>query len=175
MAALLAMACASRDLSPASSPEATAVLFPGWGRVVSERPSGRELPLNLRFDQFSVKEGLAHSTVNCILQDRYGFIWVGTDDGLNRYDGHDLSVYRHNPDDPHSLSHNRVSSLFEDSAGVLWVGTYGGGLNRFDRDAGQFTRYDADDFQNVTDEPEEFRNVVLAIDEHPAGVLWIAT
>ena len=120
-------------------------------------------------------QGLAHSTVNCILQDRYGFMWLGTEDGLNRYDGHDLNAYRHNPDDPHSLSHNRVSSLFEDSAGVLWVGTYGGGLNSFDRDAGQFTHYDADDFQNVTDEPEEFRNVVLAIDEYPSGVLWIAT
>jgi NADPH:quinone reductase-like Zn-dependent oxidoreductase len=58
---------------------------------------------------------------------------------------------------------------------VLWVGTYGGGLNRFDRDTGQFARYDTDDFQNVTNSPEEFRNVVWAIDERPAGVLWIAT
>lgn len=122
-----------------------------------------------------MEQGLSHSTVNCILQDSYGFLWFGTEDGLNRYDGYDLTVYKHNPDDPHSLSHNNVWSLFEDSVGVLWVGTYGGGLNRFDRDTGQFARYDADDFQNVTDEPEEFRNVVWAIDEHPAGVLWIAT
>jgi signal transduction histidine kinase/ligand-binding sensor domain-containing protein len=122
-----------------------------------------------------VEQGLSHSTVNCILQDSYGFMWFGTEDGLNRYDGHDFTVYKHSPDDPHSLSRNRVWSLFEDSAGVLWVGTYGGGLNRFDRSTGQFARYDADDFQNVTDEPEEFRNVVWAIDEHPAGVLWIAT
>jgi signal transduction histidine kinase/ligand-binding sensor domain-containing protein len=102
-------------------------------------------------------------------------MWFGTDDGLNRYDGYDVTGYRHDPADPHSLSHNRVRSLFEDAAGVLWVGTYGGGLNRFERDSGQFTRYDADDFGNVTDEPEEFRNVVWALGEGPAGTLWIAT
>jgi signal transduction histidine kinase/ligand-binding sensor domain-containing protein len=102
-------------------------------------------------------------------------MWIGTDDGLNKYDGYSITVYKHNPDDPHSLSHNQVWSLFEDSFDVLWIGTFGGGLNQFDRSTGQFTRYDADDFQNVTDEPEEFRNVVWAIDEHPAGVLWIAT
>jgi signal transduction histidine kinase/ligand-binding sensor domain-containing protein len=113
--------------------------------------------------------------VNCILQDSYGFMWFATDDGLNRYDGHDLVVYKNNPADARSLSHNRVWSLFEDSAGVLWVGTYGGGLNRLDRNTGQFTRYDSGDFGNVTDEPEEFRNIVWALAEGPAGVLWIAT
>jgi signal transduction histidine kinase/ligand-binding sensor domain-containing protein len=130
---------------------------------------------NLRFDRISVEQGLSHSTVNCILQDRYGFIWLGTEDGLNRYDGYELTVYKHDPDEPGSLSHNRVWTLFEDSAGVLWIGTYGGGLNRFDRDRGQFTRYEAGDFGNVTDEPEEFRNVVSAIGEQPPGTLWIAT
>jgi signal transduction histidine kinase/ligand-binding sensor domain-containing protein len=133
------------------------------------------VPTTLSFEQLSVADGLAHSTVNCILQDSYGFMWFATDDGLNRYDGYEVTTYHHNPDDPHSLSHDRVWTLFEDANGVLWVGTYGGGLNRFDRDTERFTRYDADDFQNVTDEPEEFRNVVWAIDEHPAGVLWIAT
>jgi signal transduction histidine kinase/ligand-binding sensor domain-containing protein len=102
-------------------------------------------------------------------------MWFGTDDGLDKYNGHDFTSYKHNPDDPHSLSHNRVWSLFEDSSSVLWVGTFGGGLNRFDRSLEQFVRYGSDDFQNVTDEPEEFSNVVWAIDEHPAGVLWIAT
>jgi len=102
-------------------------------------------------------------------------MWFGTDDGLNKYDGHSFTVYRHSLDDPQSLSHNQVWSLFEDASGVLWVGTYGGGLNRFERDSGRFTHYDAEDFQNVTDEPEEFRNVIQAIGEHPTGVLWIAT
>ena len=140
----------------------------------STTPGVRTAPSNLRFDTISVEHGLSHSTVNCILQDSYGFMWFGTDDGLNKYDGYDVSVYRHAPDDPYSLSHDGVGSLFEDSTGVLWVGTWGG-LNRFDRGTGQFARYDAEDFQNVTDEPEEFRNVVSAIGEYPAGTLWIAT
>ncbi len=102
-------------------------------------------------------------------------MWFGTNDGLNKYNGYSFPVYKHNPDDPFSLSHNHIWSLFEDSSGMLWIGTYGGGLNRFDRDTGQFTRYNADNFQNVIDEPEEFRNVVRAINEYLAGVLGIAT
>ena len=113
--------------------------------------------------------------MNCILQDSYGFMRFGADDGLNRYDGYGFTVYKHKPDDPHSLSHDRVWSLVENSAGVLWIGTFGGGLNRFHRDSGQFTGYDTYDSCNVADEPEACRSMVWAIDEHPAGVLWIAT
>jgi signal transduction histidine kinase/ligand-binding sensor domain-containing protein len=165
---LLATACAARGVSSASAspeseliPSALSLTRPAWS--------------NLRFDRISVEQGLSHSTVNCILQDSYGFMWFGTSDGLNKYDGYSFTVYKHDPNDPHSLSHYLVTSLFEDSAGMLWVGTYGGGLNRFDRSLGQFTRYDTDDFQNITDEPEEFRNAVVAVDEYPTGVLWIAT
>ena len=130
---------------------------------------------NLKFEHISIEQGLSQNTANCILQDSYGFIWIGTDQGLNKYDGYGFTTYKHDPDDPNSLSHNRIWSIFEDQSSELWVGTFGGGLNKFDRVTEQFTRYDADDFQNVTDEPVEFRNVVWAIDEFPAGVLWIAT
>ena len=167
-AVLLAIGFAARGVWSASASDQTGT--PSSARLYADpaRP-------NLRFDTISMEHGLSHSSVNCILQDSYGFMWFGTHDGLNKYDGYDVTVFKHNPDDPYSLSHDRVWSLFEDSTGVLWVGTYGGGLNRLDRDTGQFVQYDADDFQNVTDEPEEFRNVVSAIEEHPAGVLWIAT
>jgi two-component system sensor histidine kinase ChiS len=177
---LLATACGGpappASPPPAATPSINSEMAPS---VDSSRRanvgSGTGPVQNLRFERISVEHGLSHSTVNCILQDSKGFMWFGTDDGLNRYDGYSFTVYRHDPDDPRSLSHNQVWSLFEDGSGALWVGTYGGGLNRFDRDSGRFTHYDAGDFQNVTDEPEEFRNVVAAIDEHPAGVLWIAT
>jgi signal transduction histidine kinase/ligand-binding sensor domain-containing protein len=177
---LLATACGGPALPASPPPVATSSMNSDPAPPVdsSRRANvgSRTGPVqNLRFERISVEHGLSHSTVNCILQDSRGFMWLGTDDGLNRYDGYSFTVYRHDPDDPRSLSHNRVWSLFEDTSGVLWVGTYGGGLNRFDRDTGQFTRYDADDFQNITDAPEEFRNIVWAIDEHPAGVLWIAT
>jgi signal transduction histidine kinase/ligand-binding sensor domain-containing protein len=145
---------------------------------VQEHSSQQNIPLileNLKFKHLSVEAGLSHSTVNCILQDSKGFMWFGTDDGLNKYDGYSFAKYKHNPDDPSSISHNRIWSLFEDSSGTLWVGTYGGGLNRFDRDTGLFIRYDTEDFQNLTDETEEFRNVIWYMAENPDGVLWIAT
>ena len=145
---------------------------------VQEQSSQQKIPRtleNLKFKRLSVEAGLSHSTVNCILQDSRGFMWFGTDDGLNKYDGYSFTVYKHNPDDPFSISHNQIWSLFEDSSGILWIGTFGGGLNRFDRDSEKFTHYDANDFQNLTDEPEEFRNVVRYIAENPPGVLWIAT
>jgi signal transduction histidine kinase/ligand-binding sensor domain-containing protein len=145
---------------------------------VQEYSSQQNIPLileNLKFKHLSVEAGLSHSTVNCILQDSQGFMWFGTDDGLNKYDGYSFTIYKHNPDDPFSISHNQIWSLFEDSSGTLWIGTYGGGLNRFDRDSGKFTHYDASDFQNLTDELEEFRNVVWYMAENPPGVLWIAT
>lgn len=169
--------CGGRSTRPVD--EATGELVP---EVVVEPPVSSALGTsrggereNLRFEHISIKQGLSQNTANSILQDSYGFIWIGTDQGLNKYDGYRFTTYKHDPDDPNSLSHNLVWSIFEDGSGDLWIGTFGGGLNRFDRAKEQFTRYDADDFQNVTDEPVEFRNVVWAIDEYPAGVLWIAT
>jgi ligand-binding sensor domain-containing protein len=86
-------------------------------------------------------DGLSDNMVFCALQDRHGFMWFGTRDGLNKYDGYKFTVYRHNATDPSSLSDGGVYTLFEDSGGNLWVGTHTGGLNRFDRETGRFIRY----------------------------------
>ena len=67
---------------------------------------------NIPFARLSMEDGLSQSAVNVIFQDSKGFMWFGTNDGLNRYDGHDFTLYKHNPDDPYSLSHNRVQALF---------------------------------------------------------------
>ena len=126
---LLATACG--DLRAPASPEpakpSTAPVATEVGSVVaypalsSSTSSGLALAKgqDQKFEHISVEHGLSHSTVNCILQDSKGFMWFGTDDGLNRYDGYSFTVYRHNPDDPQSLSHNQVWSLFEDASGVL--------------------------------------------------------
>jgi hypothetical protein len=71
----------------------------------------------LRFERISVRHGLSHSTVNCILQDSKGFMWLGTSDGLNKYDGYSSTVYKHEPNDPHGLSHNEIRSLHQDKSG----------------------------------------------------------
>lgn len=82
-----------------------------------------------RFEHISLDEGLSQTTVHCLLQDRFGFLWIGTGNGLNRYDGYEMRVYYHRPEDSLSLSDSQVRRLLEDPAGRLWVGTEHG-LNR---------------------------------------------
>ena len=89
--------------------------------------------------RFRSIKGLSQLQVNCILQDHLGFLWVGTKDGLNHYDGNVFTVFQHDPNDDHSISNNYVSALMEDRAGNLWVGTHGG-LNRLDREQMRFER-----------------------------------
>jgi len=126
---------------------------------------------NIKFEQISIEQGLSQSTAFCILQDKMGFLWVGTQHGLNRYDGHSFKLYDHNPKDPDSLSHNLVISIFEDASGILWVGTWGGGLNKFDPKTGTF--------KNHINEPDKFGNIkyenVWSICEDNDGTLWFGT
>lgn len=79
---------------------------------------------DLYFRHYTNKQGLSHNTVYCALQDKKGFMWFGTDDGLNRFDGHQFRIYRYNSYDPESLPNDRIISLFEDSTGRIWVCTY---------------------------------------------------
>ena len=94
-----------------------------------------------RFDLLSVEDGLSSRTVADVLQDRRGFLWVGTEGGLDRYDGVRFQSYRFDPADPGSLSSSFVQALAEAPDGGLWVGTFGGGLNRLDPVTGRARRY----------------------------------
>lgn len=97
-------------------------------------------PPSLRFKTIARSEGLSNSTVECILQDSKGFIWIGTRDGLNKYDGYEITVYKMNPKNANSLSDNYVRYIYEDRQNNLWIGT-SNGLNLFNRHNGTFTRY----------------------------------
>lgn len=81
---------------------------------------------NYKFRHYTNKDGLSHNTVHCSLQDSRGYMWFGTEEGLNRFDGYTFEVYKHNPQDSTGLSGNGVHSLFEDSAGRIWVCTSSG-------------------------------------------------
>ncbi len=128
---------------------------------------------DLRFIHLTIGDGLSQNTANCVLQDVRGFMWIGTQDGLNRYDGYEFKIFRHMPLNPTSISDSYILSIFEDQAGVIWIGTYGGGLNRFDREKEKFTHYRVD----PVDPNSLTSNHVLAIFESPLnpGVLWIGT
>ena len=80
---------------------------------------------NLVFEHYSVQNGLPNPTVYALLQDKYGFLWIATGDGLCRYDGYEFKVYKNNPNDSTSLPSNTVLSLIEDSEGNLWIGGIG--------------------------------------------------
>lgn len=123
------------------------------------------------FEHLSINEGLSQSTVHCIVQDRKGFLWIGTADGLNRYDGIKFKIFRHDPQDSTSLSANSVTALFEDSSGTLWVGTESGGLNRYNSFSEQFTcfRHDPDNPGSIS------YNYIKVIYEDKSGTLWFGT
>ena len=95
----------------------------------------------INFQRISHEDGLSQGTVLSILQDRTGFIWIGTQAGLNRYDGQHFELFRHDPEDDESLPHEWVQVLYEDPRGDLWVGTQGGGLGRWIRSSGLFQNF----------------------------------
>jgi len=96
---------------------------------------------SLRFQHLTLADGLSQNSVFCILQDSKGFLWFGTQDGLNKYDGYSFTVYKWEPGNPDSISHNQISCLAEDPEGNIWIGTRNGGLNRMETDTGRITRY----------------------------------
>ncbi|MTI25220.1 two-component regulator propeller domain-containing protein [Fulvivirga kasyanovii] len=95
----------------------------------------------LHFKRLSLKEGLSQSSVRQIIQDRQGFIWVTTEEGLNRYDGYQFLNFNHDKNDPNSLGDQFTSSIWEAPDGNLWVGTNSAGVNKMDIEHETFTRY----------------------------------
>jgi signal transduction histidine kinase/ligand-binding sensor domain-containing protein/DNA-binding response OmpR family regulator len=133
-------------------------------------PASFALQQQLRFERISVEHGLSHPGVTAILQDQSGFIWVGTQDGLNRFDGYEFVVYRHDPQNSNSLSDNQIRNIVEDDFGNVWVGTRAG-LNRMNRATGEFIRY-------LNDSSDEFSisgDDITALFEDHESVLWVGT
>jgi two-component system sensor histidine kinase ChiS len=94
---------------------------------------------DIKFEHLSLQHGLSQSTIRCIFQDSRGFIWIGTQDGLNRYDGYHFKVNTHNLNDSTSVSSSIIYLICEDQKGNLWIGTDGGGFNKFDPQQNKFT------------------------------------
>ncbi len=121
------------------------------------------------FKRLTIDDGLSQSLVYTILQDDQGFMWFGTKDGLNRYDGYHFTIFRHNAYDSTSISGQEVKVLFIDRQRNLWVGT--SGLNRFDPQTETFLHYLHDPARTNS----LSHNTVNAIIEDSTGALWIGT
>ncbi|CDF79797.1 histidine kinase [Formosa agariphila KMM 3901] len=92
----------------------------------------------LKFEHLTTEDGLSQSDINTIFQDQKGFMWFGTHDGLNRYDGYNFTIFKPDNKNPKSISSNLIWKIIDDSKGNLWIGTTGGGLNYFNQNTEEF-------------------------------------
>jgi methyl-accepting chemotaxis protein/ligand-binding sensor domain-containing protein len=128
----------------------------------------------LQFKQLTPNEGLSQSNVSAITQDAFGFMWIGTENGLNRYDGYQVKIYRNDRDDPTSIPSNNIRSLFSDRQGHLWIGT-SAGLSRYDRATDTFINIPRGTEQPVNRGAGFTGSGVNAFFEDSKGNLWIGT
>ena len=135
-------------------------------------------PINaqdIKFERISVEQGLSNNQIRCVLQDKYGFIWIGTHDGLNRYDGYKFTIYRNNPADSMSLTSNWITGLYEDRSGDLWISTMSGGLNKFDRQKEQFRSFESKPFGKKNGLDATTIKQIAEYHYSSEKVLWIGT
>lgn len=134
----------------------------------AKRISGPVTPI---FTALTTRDGLSNDTVHAVVQDKAGFLWIGTEDGLNRYDGYAFKVFSHDPADPGSLADDFIWCALVDRSGSLWVGTGEGGLARYDRVRERFEhfRHDPADPASLSDDD------VRCIYEDRSGALWVGT
>ncbi|AFH50462.1 Putative periplasmic ligand-binding sensor domain protein [Ignavibacterium album JCM 16511] len=140
-----------------------------------------------KFTQLKIEDGLSQSTVYSIIQDKKGFMWFGTGNGLNKYDGYKFYIYSNNPSDSTTISDNGIISMYEDNEGIIWIGTSAGNINRFDRASEIFSHKNISDLVEKSVLPSDYyfdypisfaRNLsqtITAICEDLNHNLWIGT
>lgn len=156
------------SLAPRPEPDLISQQIPKIQRV-PELPA--RLGVDFVFEHLSLEAGLSQSVVTAISQDETGFLWLGTQDGLNRYDGYNFKVFKNDPQDLDSLSSSFITNLLVDAQGVLWVGTNDAGLNRFESSSETFVRY-----RNDPEDPTSLSgDTVSALYLGSSGDLWVGT
>lgn len=134
------------------------ILFPGYAQQQK-----------INFTSLKTKDGLSSNTVNAILKDRFGLMWFATEDGLNKFDGTNFTVYKYKSDDPNGIQANDIRALHEDKTGNLWIGTSGGALSLYDRKKNSFINFPANTPEGLSGDN------VRAICSDYTGKIWIAT
>ena len=146
------------------------VSTPIFTQIGGAKNVGQTPPDSPTFQRFTEEDGLSQNTVTSVLQDSKGFLWVGTVNGLNRFDGYRFAVYKYDFQNPQSISNNYIVSIYETKAGQIWIGT-NKGLNRYDSATDGFKsfKFDADDPNSLGD--DETRTLY----EDSGETFWIGT
>ncbi|MBE0682827.1 MAG: GAF domain-containing protein [Anaerolineales bacterium] len=139
--------------------------------LLPSQPASPNFNRSIRFEHISLEQGLSQSVINVIFQDSKGFLWIGTEDGLNRYDGYSFKVFKPEAENETSLSNRWITSIVEDQDGYIWIGTRQGGLNRFDPRSGLFTvfKHDPNDKNSLSN------NRINALYMSENNTLWVGT
>ena len=125
---------------------------------------------DLIFENITSRQGLADINITAIIQDKEGFIWIGSEDGLTKYDGYNCKIYRHQNNNPYSVSDNEIHALCIDNDGTLWVGTRNG-LSRYDAQYDRFENF----FHEANNTNSISSNEIFALANDTKGNLWIGS
>ena len=122
-----------------------------------------------RVVHYTTENGLSHNSGNCFTQDEYGFIWIGSHSGLEKFDGYNFTIYQHSQEDTASLSNSKIGAVYLDDANTLWIGTQGGGLNKYIRDENRFETF----FSAKSDNPLLNSSNISFIAPATPGKMWL--
>jgi ligand-binding sensor domain-containing protein len=144
------------------------ILLPTYSKALAAENNINQTPL--KFERISISEGLSQSYVYDIVQDKNGFIWIATQDGLNRYDGKNFVYYRHDRTNKDSIAGNFIRKLFIDNNNNLWVGT-NSGLSRYNEELDNFNNFlhQENDSNSLKD------NEIWDIYQDKKNEIWIST
>jgi ligand-binding sensor domain-containing protein len=125
----------------------------------------------LRFEHLTIENGLSQNRINCILQDSKGFMWIGTNEGLNKYDGYEFFIFEKGSGGSDKLSDDFIQCIYEDQFGNILIGTGSDGLNIYNRTTNHFTHCTSDSLLGAQISSKDIRGII----EDKNGILWIAT
>ncbi|MCU0414700.1 MAG: hypothetical protein MUE91_09920 [Ignavibacteriaceae bacterium] len=139
--------------------------------LITSSPLSNSQNIEPRFEHLTVKDGLPENSAKAILQDYLGYMWFGTQAGLVKYDGYDMTIYNWSADIDSSLSSGSIMSIYEDRKKNLWIGTWASGLNRFNRTTETFKSF----LHNPNDPSSLGSDIIYTSYEDKKGRLWIGT
>ena len=125
--------------------------------------------VRIRFDHLTIYDGLSQASVTTIIQDSKGYMWIGTQDGLNRFNGYDFTIFKNDPNDKTTISDNSILKIYEDRTGNIWIATLNG-LNQYNRQTETFIRYFFREKSN-----KKIKSQFISIIEDSYSNLWIGS